>query len=157
MGKRIDDLVARLNKGARKTAEIFSSLTDDEWHHVLYETPAPWTLRDLLAHFLSAEVGLLRIGQDIAAGGPGAPEGFDYDEFNAQEQVRLAGLPPATLLAQLAAARAATIAWLSSLDDADLDRVGRHPALGQVNLETFVNAIYGHQLMHMRDLARLSA
>jgi len=111
----------------------------------------------LLAHFLSAEVGLLRIGQDIAAGGPGAPEGFDYDEFNAQEQVRLAGLPPATLLAQLAAARAATIAWLSSLDDADLDRVGRHPALGQVNLETFVNAIYGHQLMHMRDLARLSA
>lgn len=155
MGTRIDDLVARLNKGARKTAEIFNSLTDEQWRQVIYETPSPWTLRDLLAHFLSAEVGLLRIGQDIAAGGPGTPEGFDYDEFNAQEQVRLAGLPPATLLAQLEAARAATLAWLSGLDDADLDRMGRHPALGQVNLETFVNAIYGHQLMHMRDLARL--
>ena len=157
MGKRVDDLVARLNKGARKTADFFGGLTDEQCHQVLYESPLRWTLRNLLAHFLSAEVALLRIGQDIAAGGPGAPQGFDYDEFNAQEQIRLASLPPATLLTELAAARAATIAWLSGLDDADLDRVGQHPALGQVNLEILINAMYGHQLMHVRDIQRLSA
>ncbi len=33
----------------------------------------------------------------------------------------------------------------------------RHPALGEVTLEIFINAIYGHQLMHMRDLQRLLA
>ena len=157
MGKRIDDLVARLNKGARKTAELFGSLTDDQWNMVLYESPSPWTIRDLLAHFLSAEVGLLRIAQDIASGGSGAPEGFDYDAFNAQEQVRLADLSPAVLLSELAVARAATVVWLSSQSDAELDRVGHHPALGSINLEMFVNAIYGHQLMHVRDLPRLSA
>jgi hypothetical protein len=156
VGKRVDDLVARLNKGARKTTEFFSTLTVDQWNKVIYAAPSPWTLRDLLAHFLSAEVGLLHIAQDVASGGSGAPEGFNYDEFNAQEQVRLAGLHLTTLLAELDAARAATIAWLLSLDDADLDKMGRHPALGQVNLETFVNAIYGHQLMHIRDLQRLS-
>lgn len=157
MGKRIDDLVARLNKGARKTAELFGSLTEDQWNTVLYESPSPWTIRDLLAHFLSAEVGLLKIAQDIVSGGPGAPEDFDYDAFNAQEQVRLAGLPPSAVLSELAAARAATVAWLSGLSDADLDRVGRHPALGPINLEAFVTVIYGHQLMHVRDLPRLSA
>jgi len=156
MGKRVDDLVARLGKGARKTVEIFGSLSEDQWNALIYESPSRWTLRDLLAHFLSAEVGLLRIAQDIASGGPGAPEGFDYNEFNAQEQVRLAGLPPATMLSDLANSRAATIAWLSGLDDADLDRTGRHPALGVINLETFINAFYGHQLLHMRDLPRLS-
>jgi hypothetical protein len=130
-------------------------LSNDQWQLALYSEPQVWTVRDMLAHFLSSEVGLLRIAQDIAAGGPGAPEGFDYNEFNASEQERLAGLPPPRLLVNLAAAREATLAWLAGLTEADLDRVGRHPALGEITLETFVNVIYGHQLMHMRDLQRL--
>jgi hypothetical protein len=157
MSERVNELVSRLRKGATKTVEILSSLTDDQWKTVLYEEPYPWTVRDLSAHFLSSEVGLLRIMQDIAANGSGAPEGFNYDEFNAQEQARLAGLPPRQLLADLATAREATIAWVAGLSDADLDRVGHHPALGQINLEIFITAIYGHQLMHMRDLLRLQA
>lgn len=157
MGKRMDDLVARLNKGGRKAGEFLGGLTDEQWNTPLYESPHRWTVRNLLAHFLSSEVGLLRLAQDVASGGPGAPAGFDYDEFNAQEQARLAGLPPATLLSELSAARAATVAWLSGLDDADLDRVGRHPALGTINLETFITVMYGHQLMHIRDVQRLLA
>jgi hypothetical protein len=155
MGKRMDDLVARLRKGAGKTTLILSSLSDDQWNIALYSEPHIWTVRNMLAHFLSSEIGLLRIAQDIAAGGPGAPEGFDYNAFNASEQDRLAGLPPDKLLASLASAREATLAWLAELGEADLDRMGCHPALGEITLETFVNVIYGHQLMHMRDLQRL--
>ena len=157
MSERLNELVSRLRKGAIKTGEILGSLTDDQWNIVLYKEPCLWTVRDLLAHFLSSEVGLLGIIQDIASGGSGAPEGFDYNEFNAREQGRLAGLPPRQLLADLVAAREATIKWMAGLNEADLDRVGHHPALGQINLETFVNAIYGHQLMHMRDLSHLLA
>ena len=157
MGKRVDDLVARLTKGAGKTEQILGSLSDDQWQRVLYTEPLAWTARDVAAHFLSAEEALLRVMQDVASGGPGAPENFNYDDFNSDEQIRLAGLPPRRLLADLVEARAATIAWVSKLDEADLDRCGRHPALGDITLEIFVNAIYGHQLMHMRDLQRLLA
>jgi hypothetical protein len=157
MGTRVDGLVARLNKGSRKTIEFFGSLSDDQWNQLVYESPSRWTLRDLLAHFLSSEVGLLQIAQGIFVGDAGAPEGFDYNGFNAQEQVRLADQSPPALLSELSLAREATIAWLAKLDDADLDRMGRHPALGVISLETFITAIYGHQLMHMRDLARLSS
>jgi hypothetical protein len=157
MGKRVDDLVARLTKGAGKTAQILGSLSDDQWQMVLYTEPLAWTVRDLAAHFLSAEVALLRLMQDVASGGPGAPEDFNYDAFNSDEQTQLAGLPPRRLLADLVEARAATIAWVSNLNDSDLDRCGRHPALGDITLESFINAIYGHQLMHMRDLQRLLA
>ena len=155
MSQRLDEPLARLRKGGAKTTGIFSSLADDQWTRVVYSEPYPWTVRDLLAHFYSAEVGLLRLMQDIAAGGPGAPEDFDYNEFNAAEHKRLAGLPPSQLLPDLAAARESTIAWVSGLTDADLDRTGRHPALGVVSIEIFITAIYAHQLMHMRDLARL--
>jgi hypothetical protein len=155
MGKRVDGLVARLRKGRHKTAETFSSLSDEQWQTVLYEGPPVWTVRDLLAHFLSAEEELLRIAQDIVAGGEGAPKGFDYDTFNAREQVRLTGLPRDRLLADLTAARQATITWAGELSEQDLDRIGYHPALGEVTLENMINAIYGHQLMHMRDLQAL--
>lgn len=155
MGERVDKLVARLRKGGHKTAEVLGSLNDDQWEMVFYEGPPVWTVRDLLAHFLSAEEGLLPVAQDIAAGGPGAPEGFDYDEYNASEQARLANVPPHRLLADLEAARQTTIAWVAELDDADLGRMGHHPALGEITLETFLTAIYGHQLMHVRDLQAL--
>ena len=157
MGERVDALVARLDKGARKTDECFARLTDEQSCRVIYAEPGAWTVRDVLAHFLSSEVALLRVAQDIAAGGPGAPPAFDYNAFNAQEQARLAGLSSEALRSALTAARAATLAWLANLDDRDLDCVGRHPALGEINIETFVNAMYGHQLMHVRDLARLLA
>jgi len=155
MGERVDGLVARLRKGGRKTTEIFGSLGNAQWEMTLYEGPPTWTVRDLLAHFLSAEEGLRRVGQDIAAGGPGAPGDLDYDEYNATEQTRLAGLPPRELLANLEAAREATVAWVMGLEEAGLDRTGRHPALGEITLETLINAIYGHQLMRVRDLQSL--
>lgn len=152
MSGRIDQLLARLQKGIEKTIAIFGSISPAQWEAVLYEEPYPWTVRDLLAHFVSAEEGLLRIAQDIATGGPGAPEGFDYNAYNAAEQKRLADASPESLLAALTTARQRTINWVAGLEEADLDRVGRHPALGEINLETFINAIYGHQLLHMREL-----
>jgi hypothetical protein len=152
MSERIDKLLARLRKGGEKTLGIFGSFSPAQWSTVLYEEPHPWTVQALLAHFVSAEEALLRVAQDIAAGGPGAPEGFDYDAFNAAEQERLAALLPEQLLADMKIARQRTIEWLTGLQEADLDRVGRHPALGEITLEDLINSIYGHQLMHMREL-----
>jgi hypothetical protein len=108
-----------------------------------------------LAHFVSAEAGLLRLARDVAAGGPGAPEGFDYDAFNASEQERLIHVSRERLLADLIAARQVTLTWVEDLEVTALDRTGRHPALGEITVEAFINAIYGHQLMHMRDLMQV--
>ena len=156
MGKRVDKLAKRLRGGADSTMELLAGLGDAQWQGVLYEEPHPWTVRDMLAHLLSTEEGLARIARDVAAGGPGAPEGFeDYDHYNAEEQKRLAGTPVERLLSELAATREATIEWVATLDDADLDREGRHPALGLVPLDTLINVIHGHQLMHLRDLKAL--
>jgi hypothetical protein len=152
MSKRVDRLLARLHKGGAKTLDIFGFLSPVQWNMVLYEEPYPWTVQALLAHFVSAEEALLRVAQDITAGGPGAPEGFDYDAFNAAEQERLAALSPEQLLADMKIARQRTIEWLTGLQEADLDQIGRHPALGEITLEDLINSIYGHQLMHMREL-----
>ncbi len=149
--ERIEALVARLEKGGLKTQEIMEALTPDQWKTTVYDDPCVWDVRALLAHFVSSEQRLLQLAQHVAAGGEDLPADFDFNEFNAEEQVRLQNETPQALLAALAEARRATLAWVRMLDDRQLDLVGRHPALGEVTLETMINAIYGHQLLHMRE------
>jgi len=150
--ERVESLIAKLEKGGLKTQEILSSLPADQWSRNLYGGPPGWNVRDLLAHLVSAEPRLLQIAQDVAAGGPGAPPGFDLDAFNADEQKRLKDTSPGELLSALAKTRRVTLAWVRTLEDSQLDRRGRHPALGEVTTEVMITAIYGHQLLHMRDL-----
>jgi hypothetical protein len=153
---RAEALAARLEKGRQKTFEVFSALTSEQWQQPLYEEPT-WQVRNLLAHFVSSERQLLALARDVARGGAGAPPDLDIDRFNAAEQQRLEGQSPPWLLVLLEQERSETIAWARELDDAQLDRVGRHPALGQVSVEVMLTAIYGHQLLHMRELARCLA
>lgn len=155
MSDRIERLVARLRKGIARSRDIFEALDPAQRDLVLYETPYPWTVRDLLAHFVSAEEGLLLLAHDVATGGEGAPEGFDYQAFNATEQDRLAYVSWERLLDELLAARQRTLSWVAGLEEEVLDRKGRHPALGQITVETFIDAVYGHQLMHIRDLKQI--
>jgi hypothetical protein len=149
---RLQALIARLERGQRKTTEAFRGLSPAQWELSIYDDPATWTPRNILAHFLSSERELLRLCQNVADGGPGAPEGFDFDAFNANQQPLYQDLRPAELIDQQEAARAQTLQWLHTLEESQLDRVGRHPALGEISLETMILAIYGHQLLHMRDL-----
>src|SRR5512139_1711886 len=150
--ERVESLIAKLEKGGLKTQEILGSLAEDEWRRIIYDGPPAWNVRDLLAHLVSAEPRLLQIAQDVAAGGPGAPPGFDLDAFNAEERKRLRDTSPEELLSALAKTRQLTLDWVRTVEDHQLDRRGRHPALGEVTLEIMITAIYGHQLLHMRDL-----
>ncbi len=148
---RVDALMARLEKGQHKTHDSLSALSPEQWQWAVYAEPN-WSVRELLAHFVSAEERLLAFAQEVVSGGAGSPEGFDLDAFNADEQSRFARLSPQALLSALNEARQQTLEWVRTLDESQLDKVGRHPALGEVNVETMILSIYGHQLFHMREL-----
>jgi hypothetical protein len=149
--ERIENLIARLEKGNLKTQEVFYALTPEQWSKVVYEEPYRWDFRALLAHFVSAEESLLALAKHVTVGGDDLPADFDFNEFNSEEQVRLQGKSLEELLKALGRAREATLAWVRTLEEEQLNLVGRHPALGEVTLETMITAIYGHQLLHMKE------
>ena len=151
-GPRVEALVAKLEKGGQRTQEILGGLSPQEWELVVYDDASPWTVRDVLAHFVSSEEYLRAMAQDVVGGGQGASEMLDLNAVNAAEQERLEDRPAAELLADLAAERTRTIAWAQTLDDDALDLEGTHPALGYANVEGFLNAIYGHHILHMREV-----
>lgn len=152
-GLRVDELITKLEKGYQKTREFFEKLTPEQWQQRVYADP-DWTAHNILAHFISAEQNLLELTQNVAGGGPGAPPGIDIDQFNAREQDRLRKISTRNLMAELAQSRQRTITWARTLKDEQLDNKGRHPALGEISVEAMLTAIYGHQILHMRDLLR---
>jgi DinB superfamily len=139
---RIQELSRKLDRNKSLVLRTFANVRPDGWGTAVHEKPGSWTLRELLAHFVSSERMLLTLSKDVAGGGRGAPQGFDYDAFNKPEE----------LLRMFGEARDSTLEWMGSLVEGSLDRKGNHPTLGEVTLEDLLSAVHGHILLHIREL-----
>ncbi len=152
---RVGALAARLDQGGAKVEATLRALPPDRWASIVYRCPTPWTVRDVIAHLLSAECALLLLAQDVASRGSGSPDGFDYHGFNWEEQEKFQSHSPDDLLLQLGRARLETIEWVRSFQPSVLENRGRHRGLGLTTLETMLNAMQGHQLLHLHNIAKL--
>jgi uncharacterized protein (TIGR03083 family) len=144
----------RLHAEGQKTAAYFRSLGEADYAQQVYTTGPGWRVRDVLAHFVSAEQTFVFYGRDILAGGPGAPDDFVIDEFNATQVAGLKDTSPADLVGQFEAARAETLALVRGMQAEDFGRIGRHPWFGRVPLEQMLKLIYRHNMLHERDVRR---
>ncbi len=149
---RIEELHRKLDRGKALVVRTFSKLQAGDWEKPASGSAGSWTLRELLAHFASAEATLLGLCKDVAGGGRGAPENFNYDEFNRNEQEAMRGQSPEELLRLFGRSRDSLLEWILGLSEDQLDRKGRHPALGEVTLEDMLSAVHGHVLLHLREL-----
>jgi hypothetical protein len=150
-------LAEKLKTEGEKMVAFFAALTPGQWQQTVYGEEGPWTARSILAHFVSAEQGFLKIFASIRDGGPGASDDFDIDRFNAGQQGKLAKITSAELLARYVVTRAQMVEFAASLDDADLQKTGRHPALGITSLGEMLKMVYLHNTMHLRDLKKVIA
>jgi hypothetical protein len=155
MPDSVDFLTKRLHSEGEKMVDFFRSLTPDQWQLITYTEGAEWRIRDVMAHFVSAEQNFLRLFDDILSGGPGVSEEFSIDRFNISEVGKLQSIEPASLLDEFVAVRQAMIAWVASIQDDDLQKPGRHPFLGITTLAEMIKMIYRHNQIHYRDLRKL--
>jgi hypothetical protein len=151
---RCEHLITRLKDEGQRTLAFFKVLEPAQWEMQVYDTGAEWTARQVLCHFISAERNLLRLFKSIAKGGQGAPADFDIDRFNDGDVARMDDCQVAPLFEQFGAARDALVNFVDGLEDADLDRVGRHPFLGVVALESMIKLIYRHNMLHQKDVQK---
>lgn len=115
------------------------------------DTPDGWTPRDVVGHLISAELDdwiprvemILRDGTDRA---------FDpFDRFAHVE--RDVDVPLPALVDQFEVLRGEQLARLRELvSDDDLDRVGRHPELGEVTMRQLLATWAVHDLDHVAQI-----
>lgn len=150
--ERIRNLQRKLARNRNLVERSFAGIDDGGWNRTVYETPRMWTVRDVLAHLVSAEQALCGLAESIAAGGRGAPDDFDYNEFNRTEQETYRSYAPQELLGMFRTARDRTVEWTGGLQAGQLERTGNHPAWGDLSVEGVLTAIHGHTLMHLKEL-----
>lgn len=149
-------LAERLNAEGEKTVAFFNSLTPDHWQAIVYTEGGAWTIRSILAHFVTAERGFLKLFASIREGGSGASPDFDIDSYNASQQEKTKDIPPHELIAQFVAVRAEMSAFVQALSEQDLQKHGRHPFLGETTLAEMVKMVYRHNQVHYRDMRKLT-
>jgi uncharacterized protein (TIGR03083 family) len=154
MPGRQEIILKRLADEGRKVADYFRTLSGAQYAQQVYITGPQWTVRNVLAHLANAEQYLGLLVRDILGGGPGAPEDFVIDDFNATQVAGLKDVPPADLIRQFEAARTEMAAIVRDMTEVDFDRVGRHPWFGRVPLEQMLKLVYRHNMLHERDIRR---
>jgi len=148
----IHHLRQRLTDEGNKVADFFAGLPPQAWDHPVYSTGSQWRVRQVLAHFVSAERGYLHYMRDTVDGGPGVPRDFDIDAFNAAQVAALEGLSTPQLLEGFRQVRGQTATFIENLEATDLDRIGYHPWFGEESLRFLLKLIYRHPMLHVRDV-----
>ncbi len=149
------ELAEKLTREGEKFVEFFSALTNEDWNREVYTEGEMWTLRNVLAHFVTSERGLVKLFESIRQGGAGSPDDFSIDRYNAGQQARTKDLTPAELLEQYKEIRAGSVTWVSGLKDEELEIRGKHPFLGETVIREMIKMLYIHNQTHYRDVKKV--
>lgn len=154
----IAELAASLDAEGQRTVEFWHGLTPEQLQTQVYTDGLAWKAHDLLAHFVEVEGSIIKIIRRIAEGGEGVPADFDINRWNARHTTEMSAKhDDAWLIDEFARRRAENVAWVRSLTPEQLERRGRHPALGETEIKHMLKLIYIHLQGHMRDIKRALA
>jgi DinB superfamily len=121
------------------------------------ECAETWTVRDVIAHLADCEVTnwMRRIRTLLSAGESEAFRPFNRTGFT--ETAKDQSMPE--LLDRFARLRSENLAAIRELNLSaeDLERVGRHPALGLVTLSQVLATWAAHDLTHLHQISRILA
>jgi len=151
----LNELADKLQSEGEKFFALFAGLTDDQWQMKVYTEGETWTIRNVLAHFVTSERGLVKLFERIRNTGEGSPDDFSIDRYNASQQQKTKDLSQQELLEQYKAVRSDSVAWTLSLEESDLEKRGRHPFLGMTTLREMIKMLYLHNQIHYRDMKKV--
>lgn len=154
MADRRTEIIAKLEENLKNSISFFRSLSDDHLSIQVYTDGAKWTVKQVLAHFITIERSMHWLFKDILSGGSGSPDGFDVDRFNLTQTKKLDGLTVEELIEQFKSVRGDTIVIVRGMTEQDLNREGRHAFHGHGKLERFITWAYEHTRMHEDDIRK---
>lgn len=154
MAVKQDLLVNRLREVGEKSVQFFQELNPEQFETKIYADGSQWSVRQVLAHFALAENSLYRLVGNIVNGGTGTPEDFDLNAYNERKVSSVEKSTVDDLLDLFKENRQSTIEFVSGLSSSDLEKVGRHPFLGNAAVADIIKLIYRHNQIHIREIRR---
>ena len=155
MDPRKPNIIEQLAKNRREVGAFFKSLSPEDLAQRVYPESPGWTVKQVLAHFITIERSMHWLFKNILSGGPGSPKDFDIDRFNRSQPSKLDGHSLEELIIQFEDVRAETISIVDKMLEEDLDRTGWHVFHGNDTLERFIRWAYEHVNLHTDDIRKV--
>jgi hypothetical protein len=155
MTDRRSDIIKKLEKSLEDSIALYKSLQPGELSAMVYQGDASWTVKQVLAHFITIERSMQWLFKNMLSGGSGSPKDFDIDKFNRTQPMKFYGLAVDELIEQFKSVRQDTISIVSGMDENDLDREGLHAFHGHGRLERFIRWAYEHVRIHENDIRKV--
>lgn len=154
MTERQIEIIEKLEENLKNTISFFKSLSNDQLKAQVYTDGAKWTVKQVLAHFVTIERSMHWLFKDILSGGSGSPDDFDVDRFNLTQTKKLDGRTVEELIEQFKSVREETILIVKGMTEKDFDREGMHAFHGHGKLERFIIWAYEHIDIHEDDIRK---
>ena len=137
-------LLLHLQEILTETLQLARSLSEEKLNYRY--APGKWTIKDLLVHLSDCERVIIYRAMRMGRGDTTNLPGFDENLFVENAHASKRGLEE--ILTELAAARAASIAFIQSLSDEALDSEGTANGY-PLSCRLLVNHLLGHHRHHL--------
>ena len=111
------NIINQLATNCDKVEAFFKSLSPEDLAQQVYPESPGWTVKQVLAHFITIERSMHWLFRNILSGGPGSPKDFDFERFNRTQPKKLDGHSLQELIIQFEAVRAETISIVENMSD----------------------------------------
>jgi len=143
-------LIRSLEVGAEAISAAVAGLSDDEARRPPAE--GKWSVVAIVSHLADEERDDFRRRARATLEDPSAPwPSIDPEGWARERNYAARSLGP--VLADFQRERAASIAWLRSLSDADWERTHQHPKIGPLRAGDLLAAWAAHDFLHLRQIA----
>ncbi len=150
---RKDKLIRELTSAREELLALCRQMTHNEWS-LPADGEAGWTVKDNVLHLSISEPGLISLAQRALRGEPLRRPDFDLDYYNQRQVAKYREKTPDEIIADLDAARTATLAFLETLSDDDLDKEAEDKYFGRITVEYLIRRIATHDRHHLEVIRR---
>ena len=154
MSKRIDRLIHDL-KTNRAYFDAVLDLAIDRANDQIYSDGPGWDLRTLVVHVADADRGHNAQAMNITQGRDIIPEDFDIQRYNRRTTEKNTGKTLQEARDELKRYRQELLDWLQTIDEALLDKRGRHATLAIMSAEEVIRFGMKHERGHADDIVRM--
>ena len=149
------NIINQLATNCDEVEAFFKLLSPEDLAQQVYPESPGWTVKQVLAHFITIELSMHWLFRNILSGGPGSPKDFDFERFNRTQPKKLDGHSLQELIIQFEAVRAETISIVENMSEEDLYCTGWHVFHGEDTLERFIRWAYEHVDLHLDDIRKV--
>lgn len=154
MSERITQHKEKLVAARARLNEVFDQV-GDRWDTQVYSEGAAWTIHQLALHLMITDKGHNNMLMGIAKGENTVPEDFDLERYNKRSVEKNAETTIDQIRQGLSTTREQLNTWLDTIDDATLEKKGRHGSMHILTISQILDVMAGHERDHANDIAKV--